>query len=284
MNQVNKKFVEFMREKFNPENKGDFLNGLFIGKQKLANIPQGTKLWEENRIKYPTCSQLAKILGLDPNCSKSKYARIMKGLEVEVFNDFSRDCMRHGMIWEPCTRKIYMTLRKFGRITDQYTQSPKKYFCLETGTFKSNKEDVRFTGSPDGIYFGDDEDEPILIEIKNPAIRKMESIDCVDAKYLIQVLSLMGIMNLKKCDFIYMKSSEAEIIVFRVDFNQEAFDYLNDRVNEFITDYEIGLPKSENQDFSHLNFKKQVTQGMRDEVSQFITGKIKQRLLYRGPI
>jgi hypothetical protein len=209
------------------------LNGAFQNSQPYVHISQGSHQWMENRKKnIITCSNIAKVIpGADPYMSRTQFAKVTLGVVVEQpVSDFAKKLMQHGTDWEDCARRIYWYFRKYGRICGS-NQVLKDCYILETGTFLSGVPEIEFSGSPDGIYFGEDEGKPVLIEIKCPA--RAEIPNRVPFKYILQVLGLMGIMHLKICDFVYFIPGE-KIRVFRVKFNQRAFDIMNQECNRWL--------------------------------------------------
>lgn len=280
MNKTN--FINYIERRFEIYS-DEFLNGLFLGQQPLASIQQGTVAWDKKRQNIVTCSNLGKALGINPNMSQCKYARILKGMDDDKPNDFAMMMMQHGKDEEPISRNIYLQKRKAGLLNPQ-NKRVRHAYIMETGTFLSNDENIKFSGSPDGVYFGDDEEGPVLLELKNPFKKVIQEIQEPDLNYYLQMLGLMGLMKIKSGDLVYVKRANNEMVVFKIYFDQEAFDYLNDRINEFISDYEIDKMNEEVP--SSVNFNQRVPASTKANHTLFFKRKIEQftKCIYRGKI
>lgn len=236
------KIIYYVLQRFNKGLNPMFMNGLLDTRiQPYAHVRQGSNDWFGARKKnLITCSTISKAIpGANPYMSRKKFARVLLGLEMEPpVNDFSKALMQHGTDWESAARDIYHLLRKMG-IVNGSRNIVKNSYILETGSIVSLRPDVEFSGSPDGIYFGDDEEKPVLMEIKCPP--RAEIPTAIPFQYLTQVLGMMHLLEINVCDFIYFKPQE-QMRIFRVDFNDRAFQNMNNAINNFLNDqiYDIG--------------------------------------------
>ncbi len=73
----------------------------------LIKCIQGSPEWHEARKGKLTASIAAACLGLDPNCSRQKAWRIIRGTEIEKPNEYRDKLLAHGNTFEAAARTAY---------------------------------------------------------------------------------------------------------------------------------------------------------------------------------
>lgn len=125
-------------------------------------------------------------------------------------------------------------------------------------------------GSPDGIVYSSGEPKPWLLEIKTiydtakvpRTIRQIakergSSFYCTITggdqqlklrrkhPYFYQIMGMMGILGLDFCDFVIYAPRLKEIVVVRVQFEEQVWDFMLKRLGDFYSEHLGGEPLSE---------------------------------------
>mgnify|MGYP001312348496 CR=1 FL=1 len=172
------------------------------------DIPQGGEEWDFIRRCRIASSRTGKIvLFSKTEEEKVKTARIICGLEKEVFSDEAKDRMNVGVEYESTIR-------------DSYTKTTgMKIF--ETGTCIFRQNPI-FSGSPDGVFENGD-----VLEIKITE-KELPDFYCSDYSeiplwYYYQMQSNMFILDSTKCHYVCYSRSSGKMYTRIIPYDHERY-------------------------------------------------------------
>jgi putative phage-type endonuclease len=194
----------------------------------IPQYPQRSTEWFEQRKTKLTSSDVATVLGLNPNKEAIEVLFDKCGLGKEFV---SNDAIEHGQKYEDEAIEKYCYL--MGKKSHSYGMF--KYTDLNSKRSVSDPALDFLGGSPDGVAEDINElEEPILLEVKCPLRRKIEHGE-IPVYYYPQLQLNMLIMNLNVSDYIeYVPGSRfrnEELNIVRVYKNDE---WLNKHIPKLI--------------------------------------------------
>ena len=184
-----------------------------------TDILHGSDEWKAERYDRITGTDVAKILGLDSECSRMKLMRMKFTKEEPVVSAYGEKLMRLGREFEPVAREAYLEWDP-----DCQGRVP--------GLFQA--KEPWLVGSPDMI----DQGKKLVVEFKchfHPSIihsRPYESCEKIPLKHYVQVQTYMYILGWERGRlFSWTPCNGFSIFEFR--FDQRLWDKIMPEVKIF---------------------------------------------------
>jgi putative phage-type endonuclease len=223
------------------------------GSYYVSLAPQGTEIWEKQRLKRVTGARVHASTGKSRFSTKRELAEEILGRRKIEQNDF----MKHGVLTEPEARRWYE--RKYKKKVTQLGLAVPKW-------------DLRLGASVDGDL------EDGMIEIKCPMkMYECAKTDNIFPSHYDQMQLCMVVLDKEWCDYVVYCKPERKVFVKRVEFNRDYWiNSLYPQVKKFLEEYidsdisiqRIDPPNSlrSSDSFYSLNYEESTSEWSSDEV------------------
>ena len=161
-----------------------------------TGLAQGSDAWKNERFLHITCTDLAKIMGLDSTCSRKKLlaSKKLKKDLMEDANDYLKSLLERGKTYESAACSSYLRWRS------ETKQMGLGYIpaMLEAPDYPN------ITGSPDYLFPND----KIVAEFKTHWYPSEDLAECYNSKeqippkYFLQVQGYLNITGFQKANLI----------------------------------------------------------------------------------